>query len=145
MDWSWMDSTRIAQGRYGTCVTQPRDFTYILQGRDGTYVPQNRDQLYRKRWWNSGVCKHLLDRLSDYQMLNKLLCWLVGYKIQYYFYISIYIYTDCLAMFSVPMVDNWISQYWVKVSSRCHLVHHQPHSILLRSRPVFRADRPPVS
>jgi hypothetical protein len=46
MDWSWADSTRIAQGRDSTCIAQARNFTYILQRRDGTYVPQNRDQLY---------------------------------------------------------------------------------------------------
>jgi hypothetical protein len=30
--------------------------------------------------------EEFLDRLSDWQMLNKVLCFLVGYKMQYYFY-----------------------------------------------------------
>jgi hypothetical protein len=32
--------------------------------------------------------EHFLDRLSDSQMPNKVLCLLVGYEMQYYFYIN---------------------------------------------------------
>jgi hypothetical protein len=87
--------------------------------------------------------EQFLDRLSDSQMLNKVLCLLVEYEMQYYFHID-GLFSNAFSAdgTQIDMNETAVLGESLVTTPLC------PPPIplyALRSKPVFRADRPPVS